>query len=348
LEALESVARPLQVVSIASVPGSPSSPKVAEDGVIGLVLGALLGVLIGVLRTALDRRMRGADDVSAVTGLPLLGHVRETALGYAGDVPRGSERLHPRDLEGFHMLRTNVEFLSSNGSGAPRTVVVTSALAEEGKSTTAAALAFAYAASGRRTLLAECDLRMPCLADRLGLRQNGGLTSYLLGKASFSELLYQAQPPRADRSPSASEHEVTPPLAREPTMTGANGSEIVQSANGAAFAARPDILLAGPPPSHPVELLASPAFSRFLTDAKAEYDIVILDTAPLLPVADTLEILPHVEGVILCVRTARTTRDQVVACAGALSTIRAKRAGIVVTGISDRDDARYGYYGYSY
>jgi Mrp family chromosome partitioning ATPase len=229
------------------------------------------------------------------------------------------------------MLRTNVEFLSSNGSGAPRTVVVTSALAEEGKSTTAAALAFAYAASGRRTLLAECDLRMPCLADRLGLRQNGGLTSYLLGKASFSELLYQAQPPRADRSPSASEHEV-----------------IVQSANGAAFAARPDILLAGPPPSHPVELLASPAFSRFLTDAKAEYDIVILDTAPLLPVADTLEILPHVEGVILCVRTARTTRDQVVACAGALSTIRAKRAGIVVTGISDRDDARYGYYGYSY
>jgi Mrp family chromosome partitioning ATPase len=337
LEALASVASPLQVVSLASVPGAPSSPKPVQDGVIGLVLGLLLGLLIAILRSALDRRMRASDDIRGATGLPLLGHVRETALGHAGDIPRGDKQLAPRDIESFRMLRTNTEFLTSNGSGPISTFAVTSALAEEGKSTTAAALAFAYAASGRRTLLVECDLRLPCLAERLGLQPNGGLTSYLVGRATLSDVVFRAQA-RSHASTLAAGSAINPPVVE----SGAG-----ESGGGMTFGGCPDVVVAGDRPSHPAELLSSPGLARFISEARARYDIVILDTAPLLSVADTLEILPQVEGIVLCVRARRTTRDQIAACTVALDRVPARPTGVVVTGISDRENSQYGYYGYA-
>lgn len=343
LQALASVADPLQVVSAASVPSSPASPKPVQDGVIGGLLGILLGLLIAIMRNALDRRLRGSVEIQREIGFPLLGHVRSTALGYAGDVPRGEGRLSAADIEAFRILRTNTEFLSENGAGQLCTFAVTSALPQEGKSTTAMALAFAYASSARRTLLVECDLRRPCFAERLGLPTGPGLTDYLDAGAGFEEVVHVART-AVERRP---HKKPTEPDERGTADLPEYGYDFVDNGDaGARFGGCPDVVLAGPSVGNPAEELGSARLAEFLAEAKSRYKIVILDTPPLLSVADTLEILPRVEGQIICVRAQQTTRDQLAAAADALRRLPTKPTGLVVTGETKRDDARYGYYGH--
>jgi Mrp family chromosome partitioning ATPase len=91
-------------------------------------------------------------------------------------------------------------------------------------------------------------------------------------------------------------------------------------------------------------LLSSERFGSFLAEVSAVYDIVILDCAPLLSVADTLEIVPHASGVLLCVRLRKTTRDQARSAQQALDRLPARPTGIVLTDVQEREDDYYGYY----
>ena len=84
-----------------------------------------------------------------------------------------------------------------------------------------------------------------------------------------------------------------------------------------------------------------------LASARAGFDFVVLDTSPLLPVADTLELLPLVDGLLLCVRLEQTTREQAAAARATLARLPARPTGIVVTGVSPKGDA-YGSYAYSH
>ena len=102
---------------------------------------------------------------------------------------------------------------------------------------------------------------------------------------------------------------------------------------------------AGSSMSGAAESLGSPQFREFIEEVSQVYDVVIFDSSPLLPVADTLEILPHVDAVILCAREFKTTRAQASAAKAALSRLPERPTGIVVTGVKPgRDD----YYDYSY
>ncbi len=129
---------------------------------------------------------------------PVVGHIRSEALGHAG-APNESGTgaagpLEDPDEEAFRILRQNVQYLAA--ASETETLLVTSAMAEEGKSTVAACLAVTMAEAGRRTLLVECDLRRPVLAKRFGLNETPGLTDYLSGNAEPGEILQTV----ADRS----------------------------------------------------------------------------------------------------------------------------------------------------
>lgn len=316
LQSLSAVAQPVQVSSTAGVPTSPSSPRPVRNSVAAALFGLMLGIALAYGRQALDHRLRDAEEIEAHFDMPLLGNVRKRALGSAGLTSARREPLEGADVEAFRILRQNLEYLAVGQS--LRSIVVTSAMPKEGKSTVAACLAFASAAAGKRTLLLECDLHRPVLSDRLGLDELG-LTDYLLGNAEPEEILQQV------------------PVSLTPTLSGTNGS-------GLEMARQLTCVMAGNPVPRPADVLASSRFRSMLTEVSEVYDTVILDSSPLLSVVDTLELIPHVSAVLMCGRCNQTTRDQAKAAMAALGRLPSKPTGLVVTGVSATGGGNYGYY----
>ncbi len=324
---LAGAANPVVVTVHADLPSSPASPKPIRNTLLGLLAGLALGLVAAFLRDALDRRFRSVHEIKDELGLPLLGHVRDDVLGRSIGSSNGRGLTGP-ELEAFRIVRTNVDFLDADRPVT--TMVVTSARPEEGKTTVAGALAFTYAAAGRRTLLVECDLRRPTLAGRLGLDQAPGLSDYLVGAAEPADVLQTAPVPAASEIVSTNGGSASPVEAAHLGLT-----PLV-------------CICAGTPTPRPAELLGSARFKEFLANVGESYDIVILDSCPLLSVVDTLELLPSVDGVIFCLRASRTTRDQARAGKAALQHFPDRPTGIVVTGVRAGDDSDYGYYGYAY
>jgi capsular exopolysaccharide synthesis family protein len=321
LQNLATVAQPLTVSSYATPPSSTSSPKTTRNTVAALLLGLLLGIAIATARDALDRRLRYSRDVVKELDHPVIGHISDRALGHSGapaEASNGVGRLDDADQESFRILRQNITHLGE--AGPDGTVLVTSSVAEEGKSTVAACLAVATAEAGKRTLLVECDLRKPVLAKRFHVNSGPGLSDYLTGNA---------QP-----------HQILQPIAGIIERLNGSGPTIAGSHGGSNLVC----ITAGTPVHRPSELLGSQKFHDFLAEVSDVYDTVILDTAPLLPVADTLAIVPDVSTVIVCVRLTHTTRDQARSAQAALDRLPQRPVGLVLTNVSQTQDGYYNAY----
>jgi succinoglycan biosynthesis transport protein ExoP len=319
--ALKEVASPVQIVEPATAPNAPSSPKPIRDTGIGIALGLVLGLLAAFGRDALDRRLHSSHEVHEELGLPVLGRVSHAALGHAGLARNGQPPMSDADFEAFRVLRMNLGYLA-NGDPV-RSVLVTSGLPEEGKSTVSAALASAAELAGQRTLLVECDFRRPCFARRFGISAEPGLTDYLLGQANPQDILQTVE------------------LVEPAQLNGTKGSREVNRSAGTLVC-----IAAGSRVSNSAELLISDRFTDFLEKVSSAYDLVVLDGSPLLAVVDPMEILPHVDAAIICVRVQQTTREQVRAARIALSTLPHRPMGAVLTGMRRGDPDAYDYYGY--
>ncbi len=345
LQTVRNITRPAEIERLAEVPGTPSSPKPVRNAILGALIGLTLGIVAAFLRDSLDRRLRGTHEVHEQLDLPVLGRVNDTALGYAGLAANGAGVVSDTDLEAFRVLRTNLDFLSADSP--VRSVVVTSGLPEEGKSTVAASLAGAAAVAGKRTLLVECDLRRASLAARLALAPEPGLTDYLVGRAKPADILQTIDLGAAPGGNGSS-------AAGTASASGGHGEGDIEpgAGNGSAGSDRPRrrlvCIVAGGPAPHPAELLGSERCKEFLRKIRKAYDLVVLDTSPLLSVADALELVPHVDGVILCVRLSQTTREEAKATKSALEHLPPRPTGVVVTGVGTGEDDAYGYYTYSY
>lgn len=335
LNTLASFATSAQVVNPAQPPGGPSSPHKAREAVLGGLLGLLLGIVAAFVRDSMDRRLRKPGDFESAFELPVIGHVRKQSLGRVAYMANGAGELDQLDLESFRILRRNVEFLDPERP--PTSVLITSGVAEEGKTTVASSLAFVLAAAGRRTLLVDCDLRRPNLARRVGVELSPGLSDYLAGAATTEDILRTV-------------------TFSEPSLGAGQASQNGSSPHGAAGSSPTSsgslvhelaCIPAGAVTSRGAELLGTRRFKEFLDEVSASYDVVVLDSSPLLPVADTLEMLPHVDSVVICAREARTTRDQARAVRTALARFPHRPTGVVVTGIKPRG-AEYEVYAYSY
>jgi Mrp family chromosome partitioning ATPase len=323
---LEQFARSAQLATIAQAPSSPTSPKKTRSAALGAALGLLLGLVFAFVRDAVDRRLRNARDIQSSFRFPVLGSVRKEAMGQIAYATNGSKRPDQHlAIEAFKIVRRNLEFLAEES--APRSIVVTSGLPEEGKTTVAGSLAFAMAAAGKTTLLVDCDLRRSALSSRLGLRPTPGISDFLAGSATPEDVLQ------------------TVSFGEPPSPNGKAGPA-KDAVKATQF--RLVCIAAGSPTAGVTELLGSRRFQEFIGEVSQTYDVVILDSSPLLPVADTLEMVPHVDAVVLCARESHTTRAEAAAGSAALSRLPSRPTGLVVTGVKPRRDDPYGYSYYSY
>jgi Mrp family chromosome partitioning ATPase len=108
------------------------------------------------------------------------------------------------------------------------------------------------------------------------------------------------------------------------------------------------VIAAGSQSVRPAELLGSKRFRDFLEQVVAAYETVVIDSPPVLSVSDTLEIVPLVDSVLLCIRAEQTTRDEARAVKEALAHLPERTTGIVVTGLKPGREHDYGYYSYAY
>jgi capsular exopolysaccharide synthesis family protein len=176
----------VSVVRTPAVPTTPVAPSPIRNTVLGLLLGLAAGFGLALVRDLLDKSVKGERDLRAFTDAPVLG-----SIGFDPEVP-GRPLIvqadpHSPRAEAFRQLRTNLRFIDA--AKHPRSIVVTSSVAGEGKSSTAANLAITLAAAGSRTLLVEADLRQPQVAEYMGMEGAVGLTSVLVGLADLDDVL---------------------------------------------------------------------------------------------------------------------------------------------------------------
>lgn len=210
--------------------------------------------------------------------------------------------------EAYKTLRTNLSFASI--SQQYKKLIITSAIANEGKSTVAINLAYTLAESGANVLLMDCDLRNPTLRRLLRVRPDykAQLTSLLTGTATLEECIF-----------------------KYPKMNC-------------------DVLLAGTTPPNPAELLSSPQMKTLLDRLSENYDYIICDAPPASMVTDAAALSQFCDGVILVVRQNMSTRDQVWAAKRNLDAVQANVIGTILTcyDMSRDTQAVYPFYGGQY
>jgi tyrosine-protein kinase len=321
VSAMRDLANPVEIVERAEVPTEPATPDTERNLALGALVGFFFGILAAFLRDSLDRRLHSVHEIHQELGAPVLGRVSDTAMGYPGLASNGKVAMSETDFEAFRILRTNLAALAPEGP--LRSLMVTSGLPEEGKSTVSMSLASAAALAGQRVLLVECDLRRPSFAARLNVKREPGLTDYLMGKASPQDVLQTVD-------------------LREPA-TFANGNVAQRSRKPVATLV---VISAGTPVSNPAELLISERFQEFIAKVTKAYDFVILDSSPVLAVADPLELVGQVDGILVCVRAQHATRDEARATRAAFSHVPDRPLGAVVTGLTRGSGDSYEYYYY--
>jgi capsular exopolysaccharide synthesis family protein len=174
----------LSVIEPAIPPEAPSSPKVLLFTILAAFAAFAVATAFAFAVDFLDDTVKSPDDVEGLTHLPMLGAI----IRMPGDDKRGAihrlvTHLYPQSpaAEAYRSMRTNIEFTSVDEP--IRRLLITSAVPGEGKTTTAANLAVAFAQSGRRTILVDADLRRPGVHELFDLRNDRGLTNLLIGDA---------------------------------------------------------------------------------------------------------------------------------------------------------------------
>lgn len=287
------------IIGLASPSGTPTGLSLSTTVVMGLLIGLALALALVFLLEALDRRVKSIDEFERGYGLTALAGVPQSCFG-ARRASQREERLEP-----YRILRSALDFAAV--TRRLDTLLVTSAISGEGKTTVAVDLAHVVALAGRSVVLVELDLRRPTFAEHFSLDTSAGLTTALVEGRPLSELLVN-------------------PFADLPGF---------------------QLLPAGPLPHNPSELLGSRQITEIISELAEGGHMVVLDAPPLLPVADAQVLLNSaaVDGAILVARVGRTKRDEVRQVRAILDRHKVAAVGLVVTGL--RDAESYGYEPYS-
>jgi capsular exopolysaccharide synthesis family protein len=326
----------VRVVDPAKPPTVPASPSLRIDCALGLLLGLFAGVAVVLIRERADRTLQQPGDAQFWTGLPELGvipsasfegnrtlkgvYARVKLLDESPDrkvmVAVGRSKGSPEIItwqrsssgmaEAFRSVLTSILFIGENGS-SPKMLVFTSAGSGDGKTTVVSNLGIALAEIGRKVLIVDSDLRRPRQHIIFDVPNDAGLSTLLKSQES---------------KPDAWAGFV-------------HGTKI------------PGLWLlpSGPETQAAANLLYSPRLTELLSGAKMEYDMVLLDTPPMLQMTDARVLGRMTDAVILVARAEQTTRDALVAATQRLAEDRIRVLGTILNYWNPKR-SRNGYYGY--
>ncbi len=287
----------------AATPDNPVSPNKKRNLMFGLLLGVMGGIGLCFFVDYLDNTVKSPDEAQDRFDLPVLGSIPRLDPKNGSIETTMISNRRSVVLESYNALRASL--LLSYADNPPRSLMITSTLPGEGKSTTAANLSIALSQVGKKVLLIDGDLRKPRLHQIFGLNNSSGLSTYLAG--AHDEPIFQQGP--------------------IPNLT---------------------IVSAGPMPPNPSELLSADKMKRMIQTLKTKFDYVVLDTPPVLTVADPLIFSRMLDATVVVVRSSKTTIDVIEKGLKRLRGVKAPVTGLVINDIKmDKANAyTYSYYGY--
>jgi capsular exopolysaccharide synthesis family protein len=319
----------ISVIDYALSPDFPIGPNRSRTVFIALFLSLGLGVGLALLLEYLDDTVHSTEEVERLLHLPALavipsalGNGRRRLLGGPGALQKrnGNPGENPELLmnvdgrsplaESYRHLRTSV--LLSTAGRAPRSLLVTSSLPGEGKTTTAVNTAVSLAQTGASVVIIDADMRRPRLRSIFGLSDRAGLSSILSNELSEAEVLA---------------------LVSQEETTGLN------------------LLTAGPIPPNPAELLGSDQMRRLLTLLQGHFNHVVVDSPPVSSFTDGVLISSMVDGVLLVVHGGKSSRHVVKRSRQLLQDVGAKIFGVVLNNVNLQSHDYYyyqRYYGSNY
>jgi capsular exopolysaccharide synthesis family protein len=326
----------LHVTDYAIAPTSPIGPNRLQGVLLAFLFSIAFGIALAVVLEYLDDSIRSTEDVNRILRLPTLATIPLMKKGVAkpraiangtsllkvngngnGHGRNGHGRVNPALLldldqrsplaEAFRQLRTSV--LLSTAGHAPKTLVVTSCVPAEGKSTTAINLAVTLAQTGARVLVIDADMRRPTIHSSFGIMNERGLCNVLANDMSEAEILTYIQ----------------------------------QETESGLY-----VLTSGPVPPNPAELLGSEQMQKVLNELKQTFDHIVIDSPPLASFTDGVLLSSICDGVVLVVHANQCSRKVVMRSQQSLEDVGAKIIGVVLNRVDmHSSDYYYGYRYYS-
>lgn len=281
------------------------SPKKNFIFMVAIMLGLLIPFVILLVKQLLRYRIEGREDVTSLTKVPIVADVPVASdkVKTTAGIVVQADKNNQID-EVFRSLRTNVQFMLKENE---KTILFTSGISGEGKTFLAANLAVSFALLGKKVILIGCDIRKPALGRLFG-------TSNL--KHGLTNLL-------------RAEHFTAEDLQNETYSSGVNPNL--------------DLLLSGPVPPNPTELLSRKALKEVLDLLSEKYDYIILDTAPVGLVTDTLQLAHYANVCCFVCRADYSPKANIALLNSLVQENKLNNACVVLNGV-DMSKKKYGYY----
>ena len=319
----------ISIVDYALTPDSPVGPNRTRTVIAAFFLSIGLGLGLALFFEYLDDTVHSTEEVERVLHLPALAVIPSVGGGVRRRMLPGSTALQKQNgngngnsellmnvdsrsplAEAYRHLRTSV--LLSTAGRAPKSLLVTSSLPGEGKTTTAVNTAISLAQTGASVVIIDADMRRPRLQSIFDMRGQEGLSSILSSETSEDDMLT---------------------LVRHDEESGLN------------------VLTSGPIPPNPAELLGSDQMRRLMSVLQSHYTHVVVDSPPVSSFTDGVLISSMVDGVLLVVHGGKSSRHIVRRSKQLLSDVGAKIFGVVLNNVNLQSHDYYyyqSYYGQKY
>jgi tyrosine-protein kinase Etk/Wzc len=337
-------AEQIEEVTIVAPAISPSAPINAPATEMNLMVGSLMGIFLGIVlafaRESFDTSIGTIEGVEEFLKVPVLGVIPQFDVKEMEEAARAALPAHSSalDVENFskliclidpksplseslRSLRTNIQFASMDRK--VKSILFTSAGLGEGKSTCVTNLAITLAQEGQRVLLVDADLRRPIVHQRLGLERIPGLADSLVGSTSWRSHVRSATD----------------------LMLGPMGADRVMSTPGLDNL---HVLTSGSAVGNPNEFLNMTKIKALVNEMNEEYDLVLFDTPPILPVTDAVAFSSRVDGTIVVYQVGRIGRNALKRAKFLLDHAQANVMGIVLTNVKSEVASDSGVYRYEY